>query len=139
MNEQLTGSPLLISKRLSLQAEVQSFYADGAIALHTRSLKYGKVSKPYLCYSTPVGATSTGTAKIYVPFNANTCCPVQLANGQIVEVPPNLIKRQKQHFTTLEGTGMCIRGQASLTCQCVIARLCSCGLCRERRLWHSPC
>ncbi len=27
-----------------LQAEVQSFYADGAIALHTRSLKYGKVS-----------------------------------------------------------------------------------------------
>lgn len=29
----------------ALQAEVQSFYADGAIALHTRSLKYGKVSK----------------------------------------------------------------------------------------------
>ncbi len=27
-----------------LQAEVQSFYADGGIALHTRSLKYGKVS-----------------------------------------------------------------------------------------------
>ena len=30
---------------LPMQAEVQSFYADGAIALHTRSLKYGKVSK----------------------------------------------------------------------------------------------
>lgn len=30
---------------VALQAEVQSFYADGAIALHTRSLKYGKVSK----------------------------------------------------------------------------------------------
>lgn len=30
---------------------------------------------------------------------------VQLANGQIVEVPPALIKRQKQHFTILEGTG----------------------------------
>ena len=30
---------------------------------------------------------------------------MQLANGQIVEVPPTLIKRQKQHFTTLEGTG----------------------------------
>ncbi|DBA68417.1 TPA: hypothetical protein ACH3X2_013719 [Trebouxia sp. C0005] len=54
-----------------ISAEVQSFYADGAIALHTRSLKYGK-----------------------------------LANGQIVEVPPTLIKRQKQHFTTLEGTGV---------------------------------
>lgn len=54
-----------------ISAEVQSFYADGAIALHTRSLKYGK-----------------------------------LANGQIVEVPPALIKRQKQHFTILEGTGV---------------------------------
>lgn len=30
---------------------------------------------------------------------------LQLANGQIVEVPPTLIKRQKQHFMTLEGTG----------------------------------
>lgn len=54
-----------------ISAEVQSFYHDGAIALHTRSLKYGK-----------------------------------LANGQLVEVPPALIKRQKQHFTTLEGTGV---------------------------------
>ena len=27
-----------------LQAEVQSVYADGALLLHTRSLKYGKVS-----------------------------------------------------------------------------------------------
>lgn len=54
-----------------ISAEVQSFYADGAIALHTRSLKYGK-----------------------------------LANGQIIGVPPALIKRQKQHFTSLEGTGV---------------------------------
>ena len=28
----------------SLQAEVQSLHADGSIALHTRSAKYGKVS-----------------------------------------------------------------------------------------------
>jgi hypothetical protein len=34
---QLYGEGDLIS------AEVQSFYADGAVALHTRSLKYGKV------------------------------------------------------------------------------------------------
>ena len=31
-----------------LQAEVQSFYADGAIALHTRSLKYGKVDTDFV-------------------------------------------------------------------------------------------
>lgn len=28
-----------------------------------------------------------------------------MGNGQVVEVPPSLIKRQKQHFTSLEGTG----------------------------------
>ena len=27
-----------------LVAEVQAFFADGAMSLHTRSLKYGKVS-----------------------------------------------------------------------------------------------
>ena len=34
-----------------LVAEVQSFFSDGAISLHTRSLRYGKVrlsSKPHL-------------------------------------------------------------------------------------------
>lgn len=44
----LAGAQLLtlyITTCLPMQAEVQSFYADGAIALHTRSLKYGKVSK----------------------------------------------------------------------------------------------
>lgn len=38
---QLYGDGDLIS------SEVQSFYADGAVALHTRSLKYGKVMKPF--------------------------------------------------------------------------------------------
>ena len=49
-----------------ISAEVQNFYGDGAIALHTRSLKYGK-----------------------------------LQNGRILNVPPVLIKRLKQHFVTL--------------------------------------
>lgn len=31
-----------------ISAEVQAFFADGAVALHTRSLKYGKVSKAFL-------------------------------------------------------------------------------------------
>lgn len=30
-----------------LVAEVQAFFADGAMSLHTRSLKYGKVSSKY--------------------------------------------------------------------------------------------
>ncbi|OCH86614.1 exosome complex exonuclease rrp4 [Obba rivulosa] len=49
-----------------LVAEVQAFFADGAMSLHTRSLKYGK-----------------------------------LRNGQLVAVPPVLIKRLKSHFLTL--------------------------------------
>jgi exosome complex component RRP4 len=31
-----------------LVAEVQSFFADGAMSLHTRSLRYGKVIKHHL-------------------------------------------------------------------------------------------
>ena len=49
-----------------VSAEVQSFYADGAVALHTRSLKYGRLSR-----------------------------------GQLVRVPPTLVKRVKQHFHRL--------------------------------------
>ena len=35
---------IILSAWSVFQAEVQSVYADGALLLHTRSLKYGKVS-----------------------------------------------------------------------------------------------
>ncbi|BEJ12036.1 hypothetical protein CspHIS471_0204960 [Cutaneotrichosporon sp. HIS471] len=46
-----------------LVAEVQAFFGDGAMSLHTRSLKYGK-----------------------------------LRNGQLVVIPPRLVRRLKSHF-----------------------------------------
>ncbi|EPQ56741.1 hypothetical protein GLOTRDRAFT_115866 [Gloeophyllum trabeum ATCC 11539] len=49
-----------------LVAEVQAFFSDGAMSLHTRSLKYGK-----------------------------------LRNGQLIAVPPILVRRLKSHFITL--------------------------------------
>jgi len=49
-----------------LVAEVQAFFSDGAMSLHTRSLRYGK-----------------------------------LRNGQIVVVPPILVRRLKSHFLSL--------------------------------------
>ncbi|KAG6820403.1 hypothetical protein H0H93_000910 [Arthromyces matolae] len=49
-----------------LVAEVQAFFADGAMSLHTRSLKYGK-----------------------------------LRNGQLVMIPPILVRRLKSHFISL--------------------------------------
>ncbi|KAF9522421.1 exosome complex exonuclease rrp4 [Crepidotus variabilis] len=49
-----------------LVAEVQAFFADGAMSLHTRSLRYGK-----------------------------------LRNGQLVVVPPILVRRLKSHFISL--------------------------------------
>ncbi|KAK1236526.1 Exosome complex component rrp4 [Marasmius sp. AFHP31] len=49
-----------------LVAEVQAFFGDGTMSLHTRSLSYGK-----------------------------------LRNGQLVTVPPNLIRRLKSHFISL--------------------------------------
>jgi len=33
-----------------LVAEVQAFFADGAMSLHTRSLTYGKVTSCVLCF-----------------------------------------------------------------------------------------
>lgn len=36
-----------------LVAEVQAFFADGAMSLHTRSLRYGKVGVCPLCPGTP--------------------------------------------------------------------------------------
>lgn len=49
-----------------LVAEVQAFFSDGAMSLHTRSLRYGK-----------------------------------LRNGQLVTVPPILVRRLKSHFIAL--------------------------------------
>jgi len=49
-----------------LVAEVQAFFSDGAMSLHTRSLKYGK-----------------------------------LRNGQLVTIPPVLVRRLKSHFISL--------------------------------------
>jgi len=49
-----------------LVAEVQAFFSDGAVSLHTRSLKYGK-----------------------------------LRNGQLVTIPPILVRRLKSHFIAL--------------------------------------
>lgn len=34
-----------------LVAEVQAFFGDGVMSLHTRSLKYGKVSKSELAFA----------------------------------------------------------------------------------------
>jgi exosome complex RNA-binding protein Rrp4 len=50
---------------------VQSFFGDGGVALHTRSAKYGRLSR-----------------------------------GQLVCVPPVLIKRLKQHFCSLPAHGV---------------------------------
>ncbi|KAF9265421.1 exosome complex exonuclease rrp4 [Marasmius fiardii PR-910] len=49
-----------------LVAEVQAFFGDGTMSLHTRSLSYGK-----------------------------------LRNGQLITVPPNLVRRLKSHFICL--------------------------------------
>ena len=37
-----------------VSAEVQSFYADGAVALHTRSLKYGRLDRGQLVRVPPM-------------------------------------------------------------------------------------
>ena len=40
----LVGAIGTVSLPVTHQAEVQAVFSDGAVSLHTRSLKYGKVS-----------------------------------------------------------------------------------------------
>lgn len=72
--------PRLIGNQL-LVAEVQAFFGDGAMSLHTRSLKYGKV----------------GVLRYSIQMYTYTC-PWQLRNGFLLTVPPQLIRRLKSHF-----------------------------------------
>lgn len=67
-----------------LVAEVQAFFSDGAMSLHTRSLRYGKVS-----------SSRQDCSQRNLPF------PYQLRNGQLVTVPPILVRRLKSHFIAL--------------------------------------
>jgi hypothetical protein len=48
-----------------LVAEVQAFFSDGAMSLHTRSLKYGKV-RPYL-FETRVRSVYLGHDDLIAP------------------------------------------------------------------------
>ena len=76
-----------------IAAEVQQLHADGSIVLHTRSYKYGKACARQLMLAQPSVQLLT------------TSLPLQLEGGQLVMVPANLIKRQKQHFHTYEDLG----------------------------------
>jgi hypothetical protein len=73
---------------------VQQFFSDGAIALHTRSLKYGKLEQVYSSSSATTVSRSIAT-RFYMPFGAES------AQGQFVAVPPALIKRGKTAFNVL--------------------------------------
>src|SRR6267378_4504172 len=67
-----------------LVAEAQAFFADGTMSLHTRSLTYGKVPGSVFCSGDEV---------------SDRC--IQLRNGQLICVPPILIRRLKSHFVSL--------------------------------------
>ena len=68
-----------------LVAEVQAFFSDGAMSLHTRSLKYGKVR---ICQNFRCPR-----------FDRRTL--LKLRNGQLVTIPPILVRRLKSHFISL--------------------------------------
>jgi exosome complex component RRP4 len=77
-----------------LVAEVQAFFADGAMSLHTRSLKYGKVQE------------LSHTDKSRKCTNSACCTLAQLRNGLLAVVPPSLIVRLKSHFYSLPSIGV---------------------------------
>jgi exosome complex RNA-binding protein Rrp4 len=73
------------------QAEVQNVGSDGSVSLHTRSLKYGKVSRP----QRTAPERSLHPNMLIIIRNAP-----QLENGQLLQVPSGLIKRMAQHYVS---------------------------------------
>ncbi|KAG5219469.1 exosome non-catalytic core [Salix suchowensis] len=69
-----------------LVAEVQAFFSDGAMSLHTRSLKYGKVCRPRLNH-------------IEIVFDSRRL--VLVTQRPAGYHPPILVRRLKSHFITL--------------------------------------
>ncbi|KAF8702734.1 hypothetical protein HU200_032562 [Digitaria exilis] len=99
------------------QAEVRGFQHDGSLHLQARSEKYGKVHASSATlpvtfnvqFPTSLDITGYATVPLYhyqsVPFYASNlafmnCKNVllQLERGQLLTVPPYLVKRKKQHF-----------------------------------------
>lgn len=78
---------VLVLMNKLLVAEVQALMGDGAMSLHTRSLKYGKVSPPHQSIS----------PTLPIDDETLTRC-VQLRNGHLLTLPPRLIRRLKSHF-----------------------------------------
>lgn len=68
-----------------LVAEVQAFFADGAMSLHTRSLKYGKVSEIVYFYMTftQVVATPSATQRTISLGPTRAYSPIEIAFSHI--------------------------------------------------------
>lgn len=74
-----------------ISAEVQSIYTDGALSLHTRSLKYGKLGKHGIEHQ-----SHSIISNDLLSHNR-----IKTGQGILVRVSPSLIERKKVHFHNL--------------------------------------
>ena len=81
-----------------ISSEVQTVLNDGTVALHTRNTKYGKVGRVY-------GRPASDILNHCKYMLEGLSMFKQLQYGQLVRVYPNLVKRLKQHFSTLKECG----------------------------------
>ena len=97
----LTPQPLAASAGgpTTAQAKVESFFQDGALSLHTRSMKYGKVRRGHA----EAGRQQVPCAGAHrrPTHLADRAGVPQLTNGTFLVVPPALVKRSSSHFVTL--------------------------------------
>lgn len=89
---------------------MQSIFSDGALSLHTRSLKYGKVSHTASQSGLSGKYHSSFCLWLIVSSQPIIILPLtlifslsghQLGQGVLVQLSPSLIKRQKTHFHNL--------------------------------------
>uniref|UniRef100_A0A8C4QCP9 Exosome component 2 n=1 Tax=Eptatretus burgeri TaxID=7764 RepID=A0A8C4QCP9_EPTBU len=112
-----------------ISAEVQSIFSDGALSLHTRSLRYGKVRGRQM-YSSHEEICGDQWHLIFIlfalegepispylqfsPYFLPLIPTFQLGQGVLVKVSPSLILRSKTHFHHLASGASIILGNNGL-------------------------
>lgn len=106
-----------------ISAEVQSVYSDGSLSLHTRSLKYGKLSQGSLVKVSPTLIKRRKTHFHYLPCGVS----VILGNNGYIWVSPKFSEIEEDDGGFVE-----TNERISKTVREMVARVRNCVLCLAR-------
>uniref|UniRef100_A0A8C8D816 Ribosomal RNA-processing protein 4 n=1 Tax=Oncorhynchus tshawytscha TaxID=74940 RepID=A0A8C8D816_ONCTS len=116
----LPGGELVSGMDIYVQAEVQSVFSDGALSLHTRSLKYGKLGQGVLVQLSPSLIKRQKTHFHNLPCGAS----IILGNNGFVWLYPTPGHQDEEaggYYTSLEPVSLSDREVISRLRNCLLA------------------